>query len=492
MKDLVVKDQERLSPLRCLMLTIAGIKFRLFRSLVTVAILALAVTFLAHGLAHSLITHETRLLAAKEFHRLRELGEWVARLRSPDTPATIRAHLAADTEPYLSEYRRWTGATPDEVRAARAAARRLVRLEAYFDSLPEASKVILLAGREPVDALAPLADETDLANFAARVREMALPDPPGGIEPLGAFAAGDLAELRRFVNRVQAGHRQAIADVAATIGKQSPTAWFAETGPGVRKPLTDAGFHVDEGAPDRLHAAAENERALLRIATAMEETKVVGALVRRLNVERKELYHGTVIAWLNSAGRAEWLSGLLQRHLPEGEPPAPSAERLLEAAERHRRQGRLKRVVGDDVLRARTGLFDLPRGTRWLMVLSFLVCAVGVTNAMFMSVTERFTEIATMKCLGALDGFLMLMFLFESAMQGLVGAAAGIMLGMLVAVGRGAASFGTMVFAAMPVGDLAICAGLALLAGIVLAVISAVGPAWMVSRLAPMEAMRIE
>ena len=70
-KPLVVRDQVRLSPLRCLAVTLAGIRFRLFRSLVTVAILALAVTFLAHGLSHTLIAHETRLLAFNELRHLR-------------------------------------------------------------------------------------------------------------------------------------------------------------------------------------------------------------------------------------------------------------------------------------------------------------------------------------------------------------------------------------------------------------------------------------
>jgi hypothetical protein len=59
--------------------------------------------------------------------------------------------------------------------------------------------------------------------------------------------------------------------------------------------------------------------------------------------------------------------------------------------------------------------------TRWLMSLALLVAFVGILNAMLMSVTERFREIGTMKCLGALDSFIIKLFLIESLFQGGVG-----------------------------------------------------------------------
>ncbi|PIP16567.1 MAG: hypothetical protein COX46_01465, partial [bacterium (Candidatus Ratteibacteria) CG23_combo_of_CG06-09_8_20_14_all_48_7] len=61
----------------------------------------------------------------------------------------------------------------------------------------------------------------------------------------------------------------------------------------------------------------------------------------------------------------------------------------------------------------------------WLVSLSLLVCVVGITNSMLMSVNERSREIGTMKCLGALNRFIMEIFLIESALQGLIGSIAG-------------------------------------------------------------------
>jgi putative ABC transport system permease protein len=68
----------------------------------------------------------------------------------------------------------------------------------------------------------------------------------------------------------------------------------------------------------------------------------------------------------------------------------------------------------------------------WLVVMSLLVCMVGITNAMLMSVTERFREIGTMKCLGALDIFIVRLFLIETAFLGMFGSLVGIVLGHLI------------------------------------------------------------
>ena len=61
----------------------------------------------------------------------------------------------------------------------------------------------------------------------------------------------------------------------------------------------------------------------------------------------------------------------------------------------------------------------------WIVVIALFVTVIGITNSMLMSVTERFREIGTMKCLGALSLFVRHMFLIESSLVGMVGAAGG-------------------------------------------------------------------
>lgn len=67
----------------------------------------------------------------------------------------------------------------------------------------------------------------------------------------------------------------------------------------------------------------------------------------------------------------------------------------------------------------------------WLVAMSLLVCFVGITNSMLMSVTERYKEIGTFKCLGALDKFIINLFLIESALLGFFGSLIGAIVGLL-------------------------------------------------------------
>src|SRR5947199_172809 len=93
--------------------------------------------------------------------------------------------------------------------------------------------------------------------------------------------------------------------------------------------------------------------------------------------------------------------------------------------------------------------------TRWLIGLALLVAFVGILNAMLMSVTERFREIGTMKCLGALDGFIIKLFLLESAFQGVVGTVIGIVVGLLLSLAAATASYGAAAWNNLPWSDLA-------------------------------------
>lgn len=121
--------------------------------------------------------------------------------------------------------------------------------------------------------------------------------------------------------------------------------------------------------------------------------------------------------------------------------------------------------------------------TRWLIGLALLVAFVGILNAMLMSVTERFREIGTMKCLGALDSFIIKLFLIESLFQGGVGTSIGVLLGMLLAMASASSSYGSYAWANVPWAALMYATLTCLAVGVGLTVAGALYPAWQAARM---------
>ncbi|MCY3871345.1 MAG: FtsX-like permease family protein [Gemmatimonadetes bacterium] len=128
----------------------------------------------------------------------------------------------------------------------------------------------------------------------------------------------------------------------------------------------------------------------------------------------------------------------------------------------------------------------------WLVVLSLLVCLVGIANAMLMSVTERFREIGTMKCMGALDGFIIKLFILESTFMGTAGTIIGVIIGFLLTALLNMSSFGTVIFDHLPLTQILEDGGKAIVIGSVLSLIGGILPAYRAAKMEPVDAMSLE
>jgi len=127
----------------------------------------------------------------------------------------------------------------------------------------------------------------------------------------------------------------------------------------------------------------------------------------------------------------------------------------------------------------------------WLVCMSLLVAIVGIMNAMLMSVSERFREIGTMKCLGALDSLIVRLFMIEAVFMGVVSSLMGWLIGLLTVelVRAFTIKGGTVgIDAVMIVKLLGCCLG----AGAGLTMIAALLPSLRAAQMPPAAALRSE
>jgi len=129
---------------------------------------------------------------------------------------------------------------------------------------------------------------------------------------------------------------------------------------------------------------------------------------------------------------------------------------------------------------------------RWIVILSLVVCVVGIVNAQLMAVTERFREIGTMKCLGALDHFVLRLFILEAGMQGLAGATIGAAAGALFSIFSSLLRFGAVALTATSWSAVAVSFAGAIGVGCLLSLLGVFYPALLAARMQPVEAMRVE
>jgi ABC-type antimicrobial peptide transport system permease subunit len=109
-----------------------------------------------------------------------------------------------------------------------------------------------------------------------------------------------------------------------------------------------------------------------------------------------------------------------------------------------------------------------------------------------MAVTERFREIGTMKCLGALDRFILRLFLLEAGMQGLTGAFVGALAGALFSLINALLSFGTIAVTTLLWTEVFLSIIFATGVGFVLSLAGVMYPSIVAARMQPVEAMRVE
>lgn len=125
-----------------------------------------------------------------------------------------------------------------------------------------------------------------------------------------------------------------------------------------------------------------------------------------------------------------------------------------------------------------------------IAVISLIVGAVGIITTLFTSVVERTKEIGTLKAIGAQGSTILVLFLVEAIIIGILGGTAGILGGigggyMLTRAGPGAGEGPPLDPVYVPL-DLA----RVWMTSVILSMVAGFLPAWKASRVTPIEALR--
>ncbi len=477
MKAIEIREQPVLSFARTVRITANGVRYRLFRSLVTVAVVAVAVAFLMNVLSESLIRRAIARRTARRIAELRLAAAWVARLTNPGTIAELLPELAAADARDPANVAQPPSAVAHEARQA-------VRYLDWFGGLDHARRRALVHTATGVAIFDHLQDRANLGRFRnalAAARSIRLPTSLADFE---AFLA-QWPKTKEQIESVRQGRAQAIASLARQLQGRSIlealTDAEGEFGEAARK----AGFNLP---PETAAEVARQARRMLDVRLveqSLATPRMRQAIAAYLDVMPADVTVAELWRVLRTHSGAKWC---LAR-----DPELASkltAERVVELARVQEELNALSRA--ERVTVASGGFTGSGERMDWLVIASMLVCVVGIANAMLMTVTERFREIATLKCLGALDGFIMLMFVLESCMLGVVGGLVGGLIGLIIGGGRMLAAFGRIGAEALPWPDLGLGLLAALVVGVFLAAVAAVYPSFRAARLAPMEAMRVE
>lgn len=449
MTHLEIHDQPRLGFRRTLGITWTGIRYRLFRAFMTLLVVTVAIAFLANMVASSLLRSTVVERARADTRELRLASTWISRLTFPVSTGELVEEIAQrlgsgrEDGPFVSELREFerigTGGTVTEEPTGWLRERTL-RAHGYlqwFAALNYPDRRRLVQGREGLAVLDYLQDVAVREAFWAELPKIRGLRRPGQREDFDALLA-EWPRLKARLEAIAAGRAAAVAQVNAYLGERTVLEALAPLDGGLIEVMRESGFRITQ---ERTGVVAGQARDILlsnMVEKALQDADLKQATARRLEVAGGIVTPAQLWAGLRQQDTAEWYAGELQKRLGPAAGSAAAeldAPTLMRLAELRARLDALAAVLRD-APEAEGGWYGLGARLTYLLGISLLVCAVGITNAMLMSVTERYREIATLKCLGALDGSILSIFLLEACLLGAVGAAAGAVLGGLIGVLR--------------------------------------------------------
>ena len=485
-----IREQPSLDIGRLLDLSIRGIRYRLFRSFMTFVVISVAIAFLVNMLASSVITRAIHMDSAARFDELMRADRWVARLTSPTTVEQQLVEIGSHPleHQWVREAAGFSGISKGAFTIYAHHAREAVEYLRFFSGLSYGDRRLMVGRAEGVAIFDHLQNRAAWDTFQHRVRQRKSTHLVHSLDAFQHFVSRWPQTLHTTRGIVDNRNR-AVGQVKQRMENGSPMEQLKAIGSELILVIRQAGFVLEDSEVPGISRQAAISTTASQVERVMLTVEMRQAFAARFDIDPKTV----VSAWgWSKLRRPHAVGWFIEEAHKRGVPGAVwSIDEVVVAASTKRelaslsRAGKAGRDIGD-------GILGLGKRMTLLILVSLLVCVVGITNAMVMSVTERYREIATLKCLGALDGSILIIFVLEATILGLAGGITGTVLGLCIACGRMGAAYGSLMATSMPWADILAAALAAMVLGALLSGMASVYPSLKAARLAPMKAMRIE
>ncbi len=503
-----VRKQKKLSLGKSLRLCLSGIRHRLLRSSLTLAVVVLAVAFFMFLMAENAFLQSVSLGVQKEIDKQREAVHFLSFAFSPPSSENLARNLAIAWFKKRDTLKEYAAISRSSYKEVLDIAEKCVWEQQYikfFNDLEMGTRRILIHKHKGRDIFRYLAQPEVWQRFSKDIRLLRSLNAPHGLDYLKRFTLGfaryekDMAAFSRKLEERLTEYEQACRALTGDVKVEEWLAWVDDNPFEQWCTLSERfGFVMPADKATRirttLHLSSMRQRIAQKLNASEKRKEWQRIFMKKIGLDEKmlKLDDPKVVALLDNDYTQQELRAITDMVAYEN--------RLAELEKRTMVEFDF---TSDDSLLSGRQIF--------LLMISFLVCMVGIANAMLMAITERFREIATMKCLGATDGFILIQFMLEACLQGLFGGLLGMLIGFGLSLIKSFISYGMLAMEHMtlnmcmqylfldnyliqyfPAGEIIYNGFLSLAVGIILAVLASLYPSWSASRMAPVEAMRVE
>lgn len=488
-KKIEVRKQQQLTKSETFDFCLSSIKHRFFRSLLTLAVVVLAVAFFMYLLTENVIIDSLKKGVEKEINIARKSAHQVNLMFNKPTLKEFTKLLAnsADDSKKQETMAAVLGVEKDIItRMTQIASAEEVYL-GFFYNIKIGQRHVLVGQNTEEDIFLYLNKDKNFLDFKKRLEPMGSIKFPGGYEKFTKFL-NTFQTFQKQRNQYHAAWNKKInklIDASDKLTDFEPLKNFLGNSDqkqrdAWRKLVASFGFKFSDTDFDKILVMMKNAVLKEQIVIRLNDPEMRKSWRAIYGKKRNKI--GEKLEILDSAK----VMKLLEKDF--------SKEELRRTAVQFRYDNKMRKLENSLDFGAPKEAGALFSGRNvYLLVLSFIVCMVGIANAMLMSITERFREIATLKCLGATDSFILIQIMIEAGLQGLAGGAIGVLIGLLLTIIKDVCLYdGTRLFTYFPISGVLIAITASLVAGVLLSVLASIYPSLKASRMAPMEAMRIE